>query len=78
VQSKASRTAPDVVLVADPAPGAWIADACNLDPSKPFAVVMGTARSSVAGVWFACKKPLTGTRRDHPENGTFFPGRGIP
>jgi hypothetical protein len=48
VQSTGSRTTPDVSLVADPATGAWIADAYNLDPSNPFQVVGGTSLSAPA------------------------------
>ena len=45
---RASRTTPDVSLVADPATGAWIADPYNLDPSNPFEVVGGTSLSAPA------------------------------
>jgi hypothetical protein len=46
VQSLGMRTTPDVALVADPATGAWIADAYNLDPSNPLEVVGGTSLSA--------------------------------
>ena len=48
VQSTGYRSTPDVSLVADPAPGAWIADPYNLDPSNPFEVVGGTSLSAPA------------------------------
>ena len=48
MQSTGSRTAPDVSFVADPATGAWVADAYNLDPSNPWEVVGGTSLSAPA------------------------------
>ena len=48
VQSTGGRTTPDVLMVADPATGAWIADTYNLDSSSPFEVAGGTSLAAPA------------------------------
>jgi hypothetical protein len=48
VQSTGYRAIPDVSFVADPATGAWIADAYNLGLDNPWEVVGGTSLSAPA------------------------------
>ena len=48
VQSTGSRSTPDVLFVADPAAGAWVADPSNLNPADPFEIVGGTSLSAPA------------------------------
>jgi hypothetical protein len=46
VQSTGNRTIPDVSFLADPATGAWIADAYNLPGGNPWEIAGGTSLSA--------------------------------